>query len=157
MYFSFSTPTESLTLETNRDPAGKKMVAFTAAINTGGPVGPFNADQTVVFNNVITNIGGAYNQCTGIFVAPIAGVYYFTFFYHAGGEHPSRLLLCKNGSLIVESSDHRTSADGADNGGNAAFLQLDKGDQVFVRLVANNHIWATSAITTFSGFLVSPK
>ncbi|KAF3697714.1 Collagen alpha-1(X) chain Precursor [Channa argus] len=147
---------ENMSVKCSGMPAEKKMVAFTAAINTCGAHGPFNIDTTVIFNSVITNIGEAYNQSTGIFVAPVAGVYYFIFFYHAGGEHASRLSLYKNGNLMVESSDHKTNADGADNGGNAVLLQLNKGDQVYVRLAANYHIWATSAITTFSGFLVSP-
>ncbi|KAK2900004.1 hypothetical protein Q8A73_013133 [Channa argus] len=134
----------------------KQKVIFSAALQRGGPHGPFNTSTTVIYNNVITNIGEAYNPSTGIFVAPVAGVYYFTFFYHAGGEHGSHLLLCKNGDVIVESSDHRTGADGADNGGNATFLQLNKGDQVYVLMVAYCHLWAASSRTTFSGFLVSP-
>ncbi len=89
---------------------------------------------------------------TGIFVAPVAGLYYFTFFYHAGGERPVVLSLYKNNQLVVMTSDHQTDADGADNGGNAAFLQLRRGDQVHVRLDANRHVWGYSQ-TTFSGFL----
>ncbi|KAK2862883.1 hypothetical protein Q5P01_002416 [Channa striata] len=134
----------------------KQNVMFTAALQRGGAYGPFNTTTTVMYNSVITNIGGGYNQFTGIFVAPVAGVYYFTFFYHAGGQHGSHLFLCKNGSAIVETSDHSTRADGADNGGNAAFLQLAEGDQVYVRMAANCHLWAANSRTTFSGFLVSP-
>ena len=89
----------------------------------------------------------------GIFSAPVAGLYYFTFFYHAGGEHPSKLFLMKNCETIVMTHDHKSRYDTADNGGNAAFLQLKEGDQVFVRLVANTHVWGSSQ-TNFSGFLV---
>ncbi len=91
---------------------------------------------------------------TGIFVAPVAGLYYFTFFYHAGGERPVGLLLYKNNESVVVTGDHKTTGDGADNGGNAAFLQLQQGDQVYVRLNANTHVWGYSH-TTFSGFLVT--
>ncbi|XP_067436061.1 complement C1q-like protein 4 [Thunnus thynnus] len=129
------------------------MVAFTAVAEYSGAHGPFNMDRTLVYNKVITNIGDAYNSCSGIFSAPVAGLYYFTFFYHAGGQHPSKLFLMKNCETIVMTTDHKSSNDSADNGGNAAFLQLKEGDQVFVRLGANTHVWG-SCQTNFSGFLV---
>lgn len=65
------------------------------------------------------------------------------------------LSLIKNNQVVVTAYDHRTSHDGADNGGNAVFLQLQQGDQVYVRLGANTNVWGNDAITTFSGFLVS--
>lgn len=91
----------------------------------------------------------------GIFAAPVPGIYYFTFFYHAGGSHPVSLFLMKNNQIIVTTFDHSTVHDGADNGGNAAFLQLQRGDQVFMRMAANTAVWGDHAITTFSGVLVS--
>lgn len=92
---------------------------------------------------------------TGIFAAPVPGIYYFTFFYHAGGTHPVSLFLMKNNQIIVTTFDHSTAHDGADNGGNAVFLQLQQGDQVFMRMAANTAVWGNDAITTFSGFLAS--
>ncbi|XP_031160164.1 complement C1q subcomponent subunit B-like [Sander lucioperca] len=131
-------------------------VVFSAASGGGDTAtGPFNTDTTLVFRRVITNIGGAYSPFTGIFTAPVAGVYYFTMFYHAGGAHYSGLNLIKNNEDIVKTSDHPSSSDPSDNGGNAAFLQLQPGDTVFVRLATNNFIWGTDYHTTFSGFLVT--
>ncbi|KAM3590302.1 uncharacterized protein V6R79_007172 [Siganus canaliculatus] len=130
-------------------------VIFSAATGGSGHIGPFTSHTTVVYRVVKTNIGNAYNPATGIFAAPVAGIYYFTFFYHAGGSNIVSLHLMKNDQGIVQMYDHKTSGDGADNGGNAAFVQLQQGDQVFVRLNANSHVWGNSEITTFSGFLVS--
>ena len=44
---------------------GKTKVAFSAMIEKGGAYGPFNADVTLAFNKVFTNIGDAYNSSTG--------------------------------------------------------------------------------------------
>ncbi|XP_030287329.1 complement C1q-like protein 4 [Sparus aurata] len=133
---------------------GKTKVAFSALIETGGAHGPFNKDKTLAFNKVFTNIGDAYNSCSGVFTAPVTGVYHFSFFYHAGGEHKARLTLFKNSEMIVKSSDHQTGSDGADNGGNAAVLQLQQGDKVYVSMPANHHVWAAENHTSFSGFQV---
>uniref|UniRef100_A0A3Q1JRZ3 C1q domain-containing protein n=1 Tax=Anabas testudineus TaxID=64144 RepID=A0A3Q1JRZ3_ANATE len=101
-----------------------KKVVFSAAISGFGHTGPFNTDTTLIYKTVITNIGNAYNQFTGIFAAPVAGIYNFTFFYHAGGSEVVNLALIKNNQVVVMAYDHKSLQDGADNGGNAVFLQL---------------------------------
>ena len=94
-------------------------------------------------------------ESTGTFTAPRAGVYFFTFFYHAGGDRKAVLQLHKNGWRMASTGDHASSVDAADNGGNGVTLQLQQGDQVYVRMGANSHIWGDSnGHTTFSGFLL---
>ncbi|XP_030286444.1 complement C1q-like protein 4 [Sparus aurata] len=133
---------------------GKTKVAFSASMNKGGAYGPFNTDVTLGYNKVYTNIGDAYNSSTGVFTAPVKGVYHFSFFYHAGGHSQSGLRLYKNSEMIVRTSDHQSISDGADNGGNGVVLQLQQGDQVYVSMPANHHVWAADH-TTFSGFQIS--
>ncbi|XP_059210159.1 complement C1q-like protein 2 [Centropristis striata] len=132
-------------------------VAFTAALGGGGAAyGPFNIATTLMYKTVITNIGNAYNPSTGIFTAPVSGLYYFTIFYHAGGQSVAHLTLYKNNEVIVITSDHTSSEfDTADNGGNAAFVQLQSRDQVYVRMDLNAYVWGNDHHTTFSGFLVT--
>lgn len=90
---------------------------------------------------------------SGVFTAPVAGVYYFTIFYHGGRSYPHYLRMFKNNELTVFTADHKTESDGADNGGNAVFLQLQQGDQVYVSMAANTYVGGDDH-TTFSGFLV---
>ncbi|XP_014841017.1 PREDICTED: cerebellin-1-like isoform X1 [Poecilia mexicana] len=129
-------------------------VVFSAGILGNAAIGPFNTPTTLIYRRVITNLGNAYNQNTGIFVAPVRGMYYFSFFYRAGGGHKVRLLLMKNNEHVLESSDQKTLNDGADNGGNAAFVELQQGDQVYVQLHPETHVFGGSHTTTFSGFLL---
>ncbi|XP_062300617.1 complement C1q-like protein 4 isoform X19 [Scomber scombrus] len=136
-----------------KNQASEKAI-FSAALGGTGIIGPYSTDTPLIYKAVKTNIGNAYSSSTGIFTAPVAGVYYFTFYHHAGGEHRAILNLYKNNQFIVRVADH-PSNDHADNGGNAAFLQLQQGDQVYVLLAYNSHVWGTGNVTTFSGFLVS--
>ncbi|XP_032399902.1 complement C1q-like protein 4 isoform X3 [Etheostoma spectabile] len=133
------------------------MVIFSAATGGGdSSIGPFDTDTTLIFTRVITNIGDAYSPFTGVFTAPVAGVYYFTMSYHGGGSHDTGLTLVKNNEDIVKANDHSSTYDRADNGGNAVFLRLQPRDMVFVRLAAYLYVWGTDYHTTFSGFLVTP-
>ncbi|XP_068164747.1 C1q-related factor-like [Antennarius striatus] len=129
---------------------------FTAVADLGGNFGPFPEERTLVFNTEITNIGGHYDCTSGIFKAPVPGYYYFTFFYHAGKQHQSGLTLMKDHEVIVRAFDNnQKGAEFSDNAGNAAFLQLDRGDNVFVHLPANCHVYASKSTTSFSGFLIT--
>uniref|UniRef100_A0A3B5R2J3 Complement C1q tumor necrosis factor-related protein 3-like n=1 Tax=Xiphophorus maculatus TaxID=8083 RepID=A0A3B5R2J3_XIPMA len=135
----------------------QEVMETSAAIGgsgSNGHIGPFNTDTTIIYRKLIINVGNAYNQHTGIFAAPVPGIYYFTFFYHAVGTQVVNLSLMKNNEEVVTTYDHKTSHDVADNGGNAALLQLQQGDQVYVRMHANSHVWQNEQITTFSGVLL---
>ncbi|XP_041649938.1 complement C1q-like protein 3 [Cheilinus undulatus] len=131
-------------------------VAFSAALGGNAEnFGPFNTRTTLIYKTVKTNIGNAYNSATGIFTAPVAGVYYFTFFYNANSTHKAFLMLYKNSVQIVFIWENSSKTESYDSGGNAVFLQLKRGDQVYVRMGENSHIYGGSYYTTFSGFLVS--
>lgn len=143
---------QSLETEVRNQP----QVAFSASMYTSGSkvFGPFSSDKTVVFRRVITNIGNAYNSATGIFTAPVPGVYYFTF--TAFTTSSKRAYLRKNGQNIVSVTDHKDNEDSASN---AAVLTLKKWDQVYLVLSGfsnSRHLLYDDPFhfTTFSGYLL---
>uniref|UniRef100_A0A8C7YPS2 C1q domain-containing protein n=1 Tax=Oryzias sinensis TaxID=183150 RepID=A0A8C7YPS2_9TELE len=130
-------------------------VAFSARTDKGGTYGNFQGDITLTYNALITNVGNAYNPTTGIFTAPVKGLYYFTYFAHSGGKNRIKLDLRKDGAVVAGIHDHPSTFDSADNAGNAVFLELEQGNQVYVTLLAKTAIWGEGFVTTFSGVLLS--
>ncbi|KAL6463088.1 hypothetical protein MHYP_G00274790 [Metynnis hypsauchen] len=136
-----------------------EKVAFSAAL--GLPVGlrgPKNAETTLVYKNVLTNIGNAYNSSTGIFTAPFRGVYYirFTASVYKNNSYNLGLNLYKNGDHLMHLDEN--GSDGlAKHVSSGVALELMAGDQVYTKLPANYVVWDDSLFrTSFSGFLIFP-
>ncbi|XP_003458732.1 complement C1q-like protein 4 [Oreochromis niloticus] len=134
-----------------------KQVAFSASLldQGDGYTGPFNTETTLIFKRVVTNIGNAYNINTGIFTAPVRGVYHFEWHIGAHGDasHAVYALLFKNGERIftayeVQPSHYVTTSNGAS-------LLLEVGDQVLLHLATNSKIYDNqNHLSTFSGHLI---
>ncbi|XP_071221343.1 complement C1q-like protein 2 [Salvelinus alpinus] len=114
-------------------------VAFSAGFGGTGYYGPFNVDKTLVYETVYTNLGNTYNPATGIFTAPVAGVYHFSVYHHSGQGRRSDSMLYKNKEQIAFIS--AMNKDGSYNGSNGIILQLEEGDVVYVVLKDNSWIW----------------
>ncbi|MDP2927635.1 MAG: hypothetical protein Q8N80_02405 [Candidatus Omnitrophota bacterium] len=82
------------------DPAGlvtkPVQTAFVATYS-----GAISAPNTVIWGNILTNIGSNYNTATGIFTAPVAGMYIFGFniLLPNLGTGEYRLAFWKNGAI----------------------------------------------------------
>ncbi|XP_048036488.1 complement C1q-like protein 4 [Megalobrama amblycephala] len=137
----------------NRD---KPKVAFSAALGSNDFFGPVNADTTLIYKKIYSNVGDAYNKSTGIFTAPVRGVYYFSFFYHCGVSNPTLLALYRNGKQETLTKHHKSDGP-TENGGNALTLHLEKGDRVYMVLKKYSWIWddVSENVTVFSGFLIN--
>uniref|UniRef100_A0A671Y0T0 Complement C1q-like protein 2 n=1 Tax=Sparus aurata TaxID=8175 RepID=A0A671Y0T0_SPAAU len=112
-------------------------VAFGANLGINGNIGPINIDITLVYKNVFSNTG-SYNPATGIFTAPVKGIYYFSVSGHNESTRPMGLRLMKNGKQMVIVYNHPAGRR-HETATNSMTLQLEVGDQVYVRLRV--HTW----------------
>ncbi|KAL2094530.1 hypothetical protein ACEWY4_009249 [Coilia grayii] len=135
------------------DMSGRPKVAFSAALTDAEYIGPFNTDITLVYKKIFTNVGNAYSPITGIFTAPVRGVYYFRF--TAVGKSSSHRLvirLVKNGEQVMAMYELPNDNEYVNN---AVVLQLEVGDIIYMQLPSSNEAFDNSNNhTTFSGFLI---
>ncbi|XP_052404233.1 complement C1q-like protein 4 [Carassius gibelio] len=135
-----------------------KKVAFSVGLLESGTGHTLSTDsqKTLVYKKVFSNIGGAYDSNTGIFTAPIKGVYYFRFYGHCQGGKTMAVSLLKNGA--TQCSLHawiKPTSNG--NASNGVVLTLEIGDQISTHLWENTWIYDDPAsYTSFGGFLIFP-
>ncbi|XP_078598819.1 complement C1q-like protein 4 [Branchiostoma floridae x Branchiostoma japonicum] len=132
------------------------------------PVGVFSASRTlaldapdgnkvVTYDNVYVNVGGAYNKSSGKFVAPVAGIYSFTF---NGMTRPISsasywIALIQNDLPRATLWEDNTSTGSVLASSNTVILQLAIGDEVFVELRQGKFLNSNfNRHVTYSGFLI---
>ncbi|XP_036451276.1 complement C1q-like protein 3 [Colossoma macropomum] len=139
------------------DNSCRRKVAFSFASGLNDSLGPLSTDTILVFSKKITNVGNAYSKITGVFTAPLRGVYYFRFNV-LGYSSSYRLAVClyKNEEKILDVTEFPKGQYEYAVGG--ATLLLQEGDQVYVKLRSNSQIIDNiDNHCTFSGFLLFAK
>ncbi|KAK5856838.1 hypothetical protein PBY51_008406 [Eleginops maclovinus] len=147
----------------------KKLIPRqTAAAQQGGAVLFYAAFQgqlrdiefnPITFNDVLVNQGSAYSNDSGVFTAPVTGIYQFVF----------AALLCRgnhnNVWYFVVNGARRTSCHAQVSGGDTTLNtcycleDLKKGDQVWMKQLSGTCAWAStvSKTITFSGVLLASE
>ncbi|XP_035850656.1 complement C1q-like protein 4 isoform X2 [Sander lucioperca] len=113
----------------------------------------------IVFNQVVVNQGSAYDNDTGMFTAPVSGIYQFVFAAQlCRGDHNNMWNLMVNGDRRMACY---AQVSGLDTTLNTCYYmeELKKGDKVWVKQNVGSCAWAstTSKTITFSGVLLASE
>lgn len=131
-------------------------VAFTAVI-TPTDLTHLSPGQPIVFDRTITNMGNAYDSSTGIFTAPIRGVYIFSMDAMVEPGENEYLEFVKDGAHVMYNYSHAGGSLHDVSSSRTVVLELEKGNQVWIRTSPNAaHGSGTlhgNEFSTFSGWL----
>uniref|UniRef100_A0A3B1IFU3 C1q domain-containing protein n=1 Tax=Astyanax mexicanus TaxID=7994 RepID=A0A3B1IFU3_ASTMX len=119
----------------------ERKVVFSASLSGGewANHGPYSTDVTLVYKHVFINIGNAYNPVTGIFTAPVRGVYKFKIYAHGYSGRGVTVSLQKNGHHVTGAYAYQDQH--VVNSSNGVSLLLEVGDVVCVKVKANEWIF----------------
>ncbi|XP_033952615.1 cerebellin 18 [Pseudochaenichthys georgianus] len=119
--------------------------------------GPFNTNVPIPYNHVTLNHNNGYNPALGVFTAPAAGVYVFSFsvFSQENGRLYYQVQLMKNGERIVGVWENNRQ-DPEDNANQNVVLELQRGDQVYIELMSGRKLCKFLAENIFTGYMLYP-
>jgi len=112
------------------------------------------ANQNIAFDQVITNLGDAYNPHVGGFIAPVSGVYVFSttlFSYPATDAHFGVL---HNWHLVITLYQETSIGSKYDTSSTTVVLQLSNGDVVSIANRDADKSLHGYGHTSFTGFLL---
>ncbi|XP_072544768.1 complement component 1, q subcomponent-like 4 like [Salminus brasiliensis] len=145
-------------VEALQNKSDARNVAFSASLlaSGSGNTGPFSqVTSPLIYKKVFTNYGNGYDPITGVFTAPLKGVYYLRFYAHCHGGTKMAVSLYKNDK--VQCSVFSLKPENNANAGNGIVLTLEKGDRIYTKLWNNAWLYDDEAsYTSFGGFLIVP-
>ncbi|KAK7462068.1 hypothetical protein BaRGS_00038516 [Batillaria attramentaria] len=132
-----------------------QAAAFTVRFaHDNGTTGlPLATHSTLIFDKIVYNLGNGYSTRTGIFTAPVSGVY--SFFLNAmsvTSHHALRLQIAREGSTL-DTVYAEGGNDVNDQGSSEVTTHLRAGQQVWVRQYNGNAVRG-GYYTIFTGYLV---
>lgn len=128
-------------------------VAFSTSLLSSH--GPLSSLHTLIYKHIFLNVGNAYDASTGIFTAPMRGVYMFVVFSKAYGGREKAVVagLFKNNEHVF--STYSSHDGGFISASNGVSLLLEKEDRVYVNLYPGYYIFDNEHHhSTFSGHLL---
>ncbi|XP_045195286.1 heavy metal-binding protein HIP-like [Mercenaria mercenaria] len=111
------------------------------------------AHQNIVFDDIVTNVGNAYNNHQGVFIAPVSGLYLITTSILSGPNKEIWADIVVNGTEIVRLNGRGTDGRHG-NGAQTVVIALKKGDDVSVQNVRTDDDYWGDKYSSFGGFLI---
>nr|KAG5710430.1 hypothetical protein BaRGS_022248 [Batillaria attramentaria] len=133
------------------------QVAFNVRLDSSFVGRDFNGTETLLFDAVDVNLGDGYDNLTGIFTAPVAGVYEFTFKITHTPPGALHVFLVKNGHELAEAEANGDDREYPDRASSTVVVQLKVGNKVWVRRSDGDSTHIQGAFrSSFAGVLVVP-
>lgn len=131
----------------------KHDYAFSVGLSSGYNVAD---NMKVIFDRVYIDLNHAYDHHTGEYIVPVSGLYEFN--YHALATNDNRLWLELYHNYKYVNSLYSHTPSHFATAGNAAVIEADAGDVVYVRAHGANDLFgkADEVYCTFSGYLLEP-
>jgi hypothetical protein len=131
------------------------QVAFTVGISTPD-LTHLGEHHTIVFDKPITNIGNAYSHTTGIFHAPLKGIYVFTLTLMVVARHKEYLEIVVDGNVLNDILADASSVDDVVSTTKQWVLDLNSGSEVWIRTTSYDNMGEIHGYmhTVFSGYLL---
>lgn len=147
---SYNPATYSLSISGAAPVSIGSLIAFRAKKNTSETVLNFMTDYDFIAGTLDYNDGGTYDNTTGIFNAPVAGIYSFNVSYTAIGTADSRVLkIFLNGSLYEILNSSITSGSSLTRQITMKLAATDK-----VKVIINVGTGFETGTGSFSGYRV---
>ncbi|KAK7506689.1 hypothetical protein BaRGS_00002164 [Batillaria attramentaria] len=128
-------------------------VAFSARLSTHGQ--DVTGYQNIVFDAVDLNQGGAYDKVTGMFTAPVNGLYEFSI--HISTSPPGRMqvMIVRNGGEVAETEASGDDTKYMDRASNSVLLHMTTGQRVWVKRASGDATRLQGDYrSSFSGVLI---
>ena len=154
---SYSNPTTNFRVTTLGSVHMPNQPSFSAS-DTAGHVYGGNPPPTMVFNNADFNVGNHYDTSNGIFTAPIAGKYQFSFCgMAAGGTGDFQVRILKNGGGYFNNNGSGRGYGTFEPYGFTVLMDLAINETVQIKIYSSNtscYIYAGFTWNRFSGYLI---
>jgi hypothetical protein len=113
----------------------------------------FGPHQPIQFNDVILNVGGAYDPRHGIFRAPVSGVYQFALTFLNAERHDATFEIVKDGVRLGYSY---SDSDNYNSGVVEINVRVEAGEDVWCRCasVYNSFLNPQGKYSCFSGHII---
>ncbi|XP_056012365.1 complement C1q-like protein 3 [Ostrea edulis] len=128
-------------------PKPKIPVAFHAELGSNRI---YKGGSVWVFDNVVTNVGNAYNPKTGKFTTPSKGIYLFNWYTLSNPGKVSHAGLYVNGKMKGRQASNNQGNDKKYiTAGSSIVLALEKGDLVYIM---DAHGWTSDVKSSWTAF-----
>lgn len=115
--------------------------------------------DSIQFDDIVTNIGNAFNKATGKFTCPVDGTYVFSTSIVCDKLDIMHVAVLKNGKPMFNSLCDNRSGNSWNQGGGMTILSLNSGDTVHLGVIWPNRAVKAygNGMTSFSGYLLHAR